>query len=71
MDLNGDFGYDFKIAEVLRAEEDKPINRVFTIFFSSESEMISFFSDEDYLAVKRTYFINAVSSVLEIAKYKK
>ena len=69
--FNGDFGYDFKIAEVLKSEKDKPINRVFTIRFESETVMESFFSDEEYLKVKNEFFLKSVSSAIEIAKYDK
>ncbi len=68
---NGGFGYDFKISEVLRSEKDMPINRVFTIYFETENQMESFFSDEEYLEVKHKYFSASVSSVIEIAKYNK
>lgn len=67
----GDFGYDFKVSEVLKSEENKPINRVFTIHFPSEQEMKSFFEDEEYLEIKQKYFKPSVSSVLEIARYIK
>jgi len=68
---HGDFGYDFKISEVLKSEEDKPINRVFTIHFSDEEGMKSFFEDEEYLVIKQRYFKASVSSVVEIARYNK
>ena len=68
---NGDFGYDFKIAEVLKNETNKLINRVFTIHFRSEDEMESFFSDDEYLIIKHTYFTPSVSSAIEIARYQK
>ncbi|MGK0290369.1 MAG: hypothetical protein ACI86H_001827 [bacterium] len=69
--FGGGFGYDFKIAEVLKSEVDAPINRVFTIFFENEDAMNSFFSNEKYLEVKKQYFEVSVSSVTEIARYEK
>ena len=68
---NGDFGYDFKIEEVLKSEINKPINRVFTIKFKSEFDMESFFSNKEYLKIKEAYFVASVSSVIEIAKYER
>lgn len=67
---NGGFGYDFKISEVLRSEVNKPLNRVFTIYFENEFAMNSFFEDEDYLIIKKAHFSDSVSSVVEIAKYE-
>jgi uncharacterized protein (DUF1330 family) len=44
--MAGGFGYDFKIAEVLKNESGNKINRVFTIYFPNEEKMNSFFSDQ-------------------------
>ncbi len=68
--FGGGFGYDFKIANVLKSEVNKPINRVFTIYFKNEKMMDAFFSNEDYLNIKKIYFENSVSSVVEIARYE-
>ena len=67
----GGFGYDFKIAEVLKSEVEKPINRVFTIYFKDEKATEDFFSNEEYLAIKKQFFDKSVSSVTEIAQYKR
>ncbi|PCJ63589.1 MAG: DUF1330 domain-containing protein [Bacteroidetes bacterium] len=67
----GDFGYDFKIKEVLKSEVKEPINRVFTIYFKDEQAKIDFFSNEEYLSIKEKFFNESVSSVTEIAQYKK
>lgn len=67
----GGFGYDFKISEVLKSEVNKPINRVFTIYFKDEAAMNAFFLDEEYISIKKAYFEKAVSSVVQIAKYQK
>ena len=45
----GGFGYDFRVSEVLKSKTDAPINRVFTIYFSNEDSMNSFFSNDEYL----------------------
>ncbi len=67
----GDFGYDFKIAEVLKSEVKQPINRVFTIFFEDEKAKERFFLNEEYINIKKRLFEKSVSSVIEIAKYDK
>ncbi len=67
----GGFGYDFKVSEVLKSEVNQPINRVFTIYFKDEATMNRFFSDEEYISIKKAYFEKAVATVVEIAKYQK
>ncbi len=67
----GGFGYDFKVSEVLKSEVNQPINRVFTIYFKDEATMNRFFSNEEYISIKKAYFEKAVSSVVQIAKYQK
>ena len=69
--FGGGFGYDFKVAEVLKSEVDKPINRVFTIHFESEEKMDAFFSNSDYLSVKSSYFEPSVQAATEIARYQR
>ena len=39
----GSFGYDFKIAEVLKSKSSNKINKVFTIEFPSREVMNAFF----------------------------
>lgn len=68
---NGGFGYDFKIAKVLKSEVKESINRVFTIYFKDEQAKDDFFSNEEYLNIKKRFFEKSVSSVTEIAKYKR
>ena len=65
----GGFGYDFKIAEVLKKETENDINRVFTIRFPNEETMNSFFSDASYLDIRKKFFEKAVSSTTDIAIY--
>ncbi len=66
----GGFGYDFKIAEVLKSEVEEPINRVFSIYFKDEEAMNAFFSNEEYLKIKKQFFEKSVSAVTNIASYK-
>lgn len=69
--FGGTFGFDFKIAEVLRSKTDDEINRLFTISFPSKSVMEEFFSHSDYLSVKERHFRNSVKSLTSIAMYEK
>ena len=63
----GSFGYDFRIAEVLKSKSSNKINRVFTIEFPSQDIMDEFFSNAAYLKVKEQYFVNSVESVTSIS----
>lgn len=67
----GSFGYDFKIAEVLRSQTDDTINRLFTIAFPSKEVMEAFFSHPEYLRVKERHFVDAVKAITPIAMYEK
>ena len=67
--IAGGFGYDFKIAEVLKSTTENKINRVFTIFFPSEEKMNSFFTNKEYLKIKETHFSNSVESTTIISTY--
>lgn len=67
----GDFGYDFKIAAVLRSKTEAPINRVFTIFCPDEATMTAFFADEKYLEIRKRHFDRAVRAVTVIAVYER
>jgi uncharacterized protein (DUF1330 family) len=67
----GGFRYDFKVNEVLKNEEGKQINRVFTIFFESESRMESFFSNEEYLKIKKEFFEKSVGATTIISQYSR
>ncbi|MBL7004404.1 MAG: DUF1330 domain-containing protein [Gammaproteobacteria bacterium] len=65
------FGFDFKIAEVLKSKTNKSINRVFTIDFPSKEVMEAFFADPNYLEVKEKYFNSSVKSVTIISTHEK
>ena len=66
----GGFGYDFKIAEVLKSQTTAPINRVFTISFPDQSARDAFFSNEDYLHIRQRHFENAVTHTTIMASYQ-
>lgn len=70
-EFGGEFGYDFKISKVLKSQTEAPINRVFTIYFPSENSMNEFFSNEEYLKIKKRYFEGAVSETTIIATYER
>jgi len=69
--FGGRFGFDFKIATVLKSKSNDAINRVFTIDFPSRELMDRFFTDSDYLEVKRKYFAHAVKSSIIISLHEK
>lgn len=68
--FGGGFGYDFKISGVLKSKTDARINRVFTIYFSSEASMQSFFANEKYLEVRQRLFEKSVTDTTVIASYE-
>ena len=67
----GGFAYDFKVAEVLKSETEAPINRVFTIYFSSEDSMNLFFSNDEYLKIRKRHFEKSVTDTTVIATYER
>ena len=67
----GAFGYDFRIAQVLKTPTEAPINRVFTIYFRDEDSMNAFFSDEEYLEIKQEHFERSVTDTTVIATYER
>jgi uncharacterized protein (DUF1330 family) len=69
--FGGSFGFDFKIAEVLKSKTEDSINRVFTIDFPSKEVMDDFFSEPSYLEVKNKYFKHSVSSATTISMHEK
>jgi len=48
-----------------------PINRVFTIYFSNEDAMNSFFSNDEYLKIKQRHFDESVTDTTIIATYER
>ncbi len=67
----GGFGYDFRVAEVLKSKTDAQINRVFTIYFSNEDSMNLFFSNDEYLKIKQKYYEKSVTDTTIIAIYER
>ncbi len=67
----GDFGYDFKIDQVLKSQVRFQINRLFTIYFKNTELMNSFFTNEEYLQLKKNYFEKSVTDTIIIATYER
>jgi len=67
--LGGFFRYDFRIGDVLIAESDDAINRVFILSFPDETTKNLFFENEAYNLVRMKYFEPAVRSAKIIASY--
>ncbi len=67
--IGGSFGYDFKVAEVLISQTENEINRVFTIRFPSDEKMNAFFTNEEYLKIKKEFFEHSVASTTILATY--
>ena len=67
----GGFRYDFKVSEVLKNEEERPINRVFAIYFGSKEQSDGFFSDPEYLKIKQQFFEASVEATTIISAYER
>lgn len=67
----GDFGFDFRVSEVLLSKTDDDINRVFTLEFPSKKVMDNFFSSPDYIAVRDKHFNHSVKSKTVISMHEK
>ncbi len=67
----GEFGYDFKVSEVLKSKTEAPINRVFTISFPDQDSRDSFFSNEEYLTIRQRHFEKSVTDTTIIATYER
>jgi uncharacterized protein (DUF1330 family) len=65
----GAFGYDFVVSDVLKSEVKAQINRVFTMTFPDASVADRFFTDPEYLAVRKEFFEPAVGDVTVIGAY--
>lgn len=65
----GRFGLDLWVAEVLRAPpEQKPFNRMFTIIFPSQERREAFFSNPEYLAVRKQFFEPSVAATTNLGQ---
>jgi uncharacterized protein (DUF1330 family) len=57
----GSFGVDVRVAEVLANPGSEPFNRLFTIRFPSRAVHDAFFSDPEYLEVRKRCFEPSVA----------
>ena len=64
----GTFRYDFEVARTLKSEADHDINRVFVMRFPQRSDKERFFSDSQYLEIRKRLFEKSVSAVATIAE---
>jgi len=69
--FGGKFGFDFKVSDVLITKSPDKINRVFTIEFPSQEKMEAFFSNPDYLAIKKRHYYSSVKSKTVISLHHK
>jgi uncharacterized protein (DUF1330 family) len=67
----GGFNYDFRVSDVLISQTEDEINRVFTIYFPDKETSDNFFSNSEYLEVKKLFFLRAVKSTTIISEYVK
>lgn len=67
----GGFRYDFKILETLISEDQKPINRLFLIYFNNKESKDRFFKDPEYIKIKETFFTPSVESNTIISEYER
>jgi uncharacterized protein (DUF1330 family) len=70
-DHGGGFNYDFRVSDVLISQTEHDINRVFTIYFPDKERSEQFFSNPDYLEVRKTYFDKSVKSSVIISEYER
>ena len=69
--FGGFFRYDFRIGEVLKKEVGEDINRLFIISFPDREARDAFFSNEEYIEVRRRFFEPAVQAATIIAEYER
>ncbi|MFA5668114.1 MAG: DUF1330 domain-containing protein [Balneolaceae bacterium] len=67
----GYFTSDFKVSEVLLADADKSINRIFSISFPDRLAMETFFSNPEYKLIRNKYFEGSVANSYVLATYNK
>lgn len=65
----GGFRYDFEIQKTLKSSSDKPINRVFTIYFKDKEAREQFFANPKYLEIKKEFFEKSVQDTTIISEY--
>ncbi len=67
--FGGNFLYDVKVSEVLKAQSSEDFNRLFVIAFATEEQQQQFFVQPDYLAAKQEFFDASVESTHFLAQW--
>jgi uncharacterized protein (DUF1330 family) len=67
--FGGAFGWDFVVSEVLRAEVQAPVNRVFTLVFPDRGARERFFADPEYAEARARWFAPSVGATTILAEY--
>lgn len=68
--IGGYFRYDFVIQQTLQNHSEHPINRLFILSFPDKKAKDAFFSNPQYLEIRKTYFEPAVKGITRIAEYQ-
>ena len=66
---HGGFRYDFWVNEILKSATTNAINRVFVIYFQDKKNRDLFFSNADYLLIKKKYYQGAVAATTILSEY--
>ena len=69
-EYGGGFRYDFKVSDVLKNDEGRIINRVFTIQCRDKAAMDEFFQNSEYLKAKTMFFEKSVGATTIISEYQ-
>lgn len=62
------FRYDFEVSRTLRSETGTEINRLFLLSFLGAHEKDAFFANEEYRAIRRTYFEPSVGAIIILSQ---
>ncbi|MCB1169224.1 MAG: DUF1330 domain-containing protein [Leptospiraceae bacterium] len=68
--MGGYFRYDARVQDALKSPAEHTINRIFVIGFPDAKTRDAFFSNPDYLMVRKEFFENSVSAVCRLARYQ-
>ena len=68
-EYGGAFRHDFRVSRTLKTDTAHGINRVFTLGFLDRGRKEAFFSDPRYVAIRSSYFPQAVKGITILAAY--
>lgn len=66
----GRFIYDFTIEKTLTSISSKPITRLFVISFPDQSSQDNFFKSENYLEIRKRWFVPAVDGITSLGNFE-